>query len=298
MVILVYIALCLIWSTTWLAIKYAIADVQPLTAAAARFWIAALFFLLLHCVRPIRFPKDWPTRFAIMAWGCAQIGISYALVYWSERYIASGMTAVLFATFPFFVAVTSARIIKDEHWTTAKVIGLACGLLGVAVVFVDEIRVGSTLGAVAVCAVVVASAVGGISVTYIKRDFHNIDTVALTTLQMVGGAVSLSLAAVAFETPQLADWTTSALVATLYLALVGSAAAFLGYYWLLMRIDSTTLASFAFITPVLALIWGWLFLSESVTRSVAVGGALVLAGVWSVARSGRRASPQTAAQTS
>lgn len=284
MVVAVYIALCLIWSSTWLAIKYVIDDVPPVTGAAVRFWLASFLFLGFHAVRRIDFPRDWPTRLAIVAWGCPQIGVSYAAVYWAEQHISSGMTALMFATFPFFVAVFSARLIEGEGWTRAKLLGLISGLTGVGIVCFDQWRIASTTAALAVIGVVFATMVCGLSVVYIKRNYSKCDTFALTALQMLGGAIALTVFAFAVESPTAAQWTPRSFGATVYLAVFGSAVAFFGYYWLLKRIEGTTVATITFVTPVLALVLGWLALDESISLSTLFGGVLVLSGVRSVAR--------------
>lgn len=282
----VYIALCLIWSSTWLAIKYVIQDVSPLTGAAARFWIAVLIFLGVHLWRRISFPPDWRTRLGMVAWGFPQIGLGYALVYWAEQHISSGMTALLFAAFPFWVAAFSARLIKDETWSIGKFVGLVLGAIGVGVVCIDPECMASPSAPIAVAGILLATLTCGLGIVCIKRYYGKCDTAALTALQMLGGAVALTVAAFVVETPTDVSWTTQSIVATAYLAIFGSAVAFFGYFWLLKRVESTVVATITFVTPVIAIFWGWLLLDEPVSRWLIIGGVLVLVGVRTVVRSG------------
>lgn len=279
MVVAVFVILCLIWSSTWLGITYVIADVPPLTGAAARFVLATLLYFGVHLVRRIKFPRDWRTCIAIIVMGVPHISISYATTYWAEQHISSGMTAVLFATFPFVVAAVSAWLIVEEAWTRRKAIGLVCGFLGVGVVFYEQLVFDSDMAALAVTAVVLGAVSCGVSIVYIKRYFNHHDTVALTALQMVGAAVSLAMVAFMFESPLKVQWTTPAILGTVYLAVFGSAIAFFGYYWLLKRMEGTAAASITFVTPVLALLLGWIFRDEQVTWTLLVGATLVLVGV-------------------
>ncbi len=279
MVFFVYVLLCLIWSSTWLGIKYVIDDVTPVTAAAARFVLAALIYLGIHLFRRINFPSDRRTCLAIMGMGVAQISISYTTTYWAEVHISSGMTAVLFATFPLVVAALSARLVSGESWTKRKAIGLACGLAGVGVVFHDQLSLDSEMAAYAVAAVVFGAGCCGVSIVYIKRWFNHHDTVALTGLQMFGAAISLTVMAFVFERPLAVHWTVPAILSTVYLAIFGSAIAFFGYYWLLKRIEGTAVAAITFVTPVLALVLGWVFRDEGVSWSLLIGAAFVLFGV-------------------
>lgn len=251
--------------------------------------MAVLIYVGVHVFRRIKFPPDWRTRVAIVAWGVPQIGVSYAVVYWAEQHISSGMTSLLFATFPFWVAAFSARLVEGEGWSTGKFVGLVCGTAGVGVVFVDQFRIVSAPAAIAVVSVVLATLVCGFSIVCIKRFYNDQNAAALTALQMLGGAMSLTVAALVFESPFDEVWTPSSLAATVYLAVFGSALAFFGYYWLLKRVEGTVAATITFVTPVLALFWGWWVRDESVTPSLLIGGCLVLIGVRAVVRSGRKA---------
>jgi len=290
MVPFVYISLCLIWSSTWLAIKFAIDDVPPLTASAARFWLAVIVLVGACVVKRVKLP-DRRTQWAIVGWGVIQIGISYAAVYCAEVHISSGMTSVLFAAFPFSVAIFSARMSGGERWRVGKVFGLVSGMLGVTVVFLDQLVVASATAAVSVIAVLVATVACGFSIVHIKRDHSHRDTLALTTFQLLGGAIALTAAAMIFERPFQADWTIASVAATAYLAIFGSAIAFFGYYWLLKHLEGTTVATITFVTPVLAIVLGWLILDEAVTPTLILGAGLVLVGVRSVAMSERASRP-------
>ena len=285
----VYIILCLIWSSTWSAITYVIKDVPPITGAAARFWLAAMIFFAVHLIRPIRFPSSWRVRLALLAWGVPQIAVSYAVVYWSELHISTGMTALLFATYPFFVAMFSARWLAGEAWNFGKLLGLVCGIVGVGLVFLESLKLSSELAPYAATGVVISAFACGISIVMIKRHYINVDTIALTSLQMTGGAIALTIVAFAIEQPLRASWTTSSLLATGYLAVFGSAIAFLGYYWLVKKFDTTIGATITFVTPPLAIFWGWLFLDEKVSAWVLLGAVFVLLGIRSVLTGARSA---------
>ena len=259
--------------------------------------VATGLYLVVHAFRRIRFPADWRTRLGMVAWGAPQIGIAYSLVYWAEGHISSGLTAVLFATFPFFVAGFSAWLIEGEGWTKAKFIGLVFGLLGVSIVFMDQLGADLRTAPIAVMAVVTAAFSCGASVVWIKRLYMHCDTVALTASQLLGGSITLTAAALVFESPLSAPWTPKAILATLYLAVFGSAVAFFGYYWLLKRIAGTAVATINFVTPVLALLLGWLVRDELITPWLLIGGGLVVTGVCLVVRP-QRERPESRARRS
>jgi len=258
--------------------------------------LAAAIYLSLHAIRRISFPRDWRTRLGMIALGVPQITVSYSFVYWAERYISSGMAALLFATFPLWVATFSARWLAGERWTPGKFIGLVCGIVGVAVVSFRPAKAAiatggagaSNLPTLATIGVLFGSFVCGLSIVWIKRLYGRHDAVALTASQMFGGAIGLTAAAFVLEKPLSAEWTPNAIAATVYLAVFGSALAFFGYYWLLQRVEGTLVATINFVTPVLTIFFGWLVLHEPLSGNLFVGGALVIAGVWSVVGSAKR----------
>jgi len=292
----VYVTLCVIWSSTWLAITVVIRDVPPVSGAAARFWLAAAIYLSFHAVRRLSFPADLRSRLGMIALGIPQITVSYSFVYWGEQYISSGMTALLFATFPLWVAVFSARWVVGEPWTLYKFIGLVCGIVGVAVVSLKPAEsaittdgvTSTSLPMLATLGVLFGAFVCGLSIVWIKRLYGGQNAVALTASQMLGGALGLTAAAFMLEEPMAIEWTRRAVIATVYLAVFGSALAFFGYYWLLQRVEGTLVATINFVTPVLTIFFGWLVLGEPLSANLFVGGALVLAGVWSVVGSAKR----------
>lgn len=271
-----------------MVIIYATEGVPLCTSAAVRFWIATALLMVVHLFRPIAFPRDWRTRLGILGLGVPHIGISYALVYWAEQHISSGLTAVIYVTYPCFVAAYSAWLFAQERWTVLKAAGLVLGIAGVCVVSFDENIVRGSVAIMGVLAALLSSAISSFVVVAIKRWYAHHDSVAITVLQLLAGAITLTLLALTFERGRTAEWTARVVAATLYLAVFGSAVAFFGFYWLLKRVESTVASMITFVFPPLAVVWGWLLKDEPVTKNLFVGGALVLMGVGLVVRSSTR----------
>jgi drug/metabolite transporter (DMT)-like permease len=271
-------------------IRYATDGVPLCTSAAVRFWIATGLLMIVHLFRPIAFPRDWRTRLGILGLGVPHIGISYALVYWAEQHISSGLTAVIYVTYPCFVGAYSAWLFAQERWTVGKIAGLAFGIAGVCVVSFDENIVRGSVAIMGVLAALLSSAISSFVVVAIKRWYAHHDSVAITVLQLLAGAITLTVFAVLFEAGRSATWTARVVAATLYLAVFGSAAAFFAFYWMLKRVESTVASMITFVFPPLAVVWGWLLKNEPVTKNLFVGGALVLIGVRLVVRASARAS--------
>ena len=138
---LVFSALCLIWSSTWIMIKVGLDGAPPITAAGLRFIIASLMIFAILVAKRIKLPADKQFYKLSLFLGIFQMGIPYALVYWAEQRISSGLPSILFSTMPFTVALLARGFLGDPI-TIPKMAGITIGTVGVAVIFWD----GSTLG--------------------------------------------------------------------------------------------------------------------------------------------------------
>jgi len=283
MVYIVYTILCLIWGSTWLAIKIGLDDAPPLWSAGLRFLIASIMLLLYNALRGIKYPREITTLMFIAFPGLFMYSLSYMLVYISEVYLDSALTAVLFASFPFFVAGFSILMFQEEKLSKIGWIGLAIGFLGIVVVFYDSLMQSEFIFLGAVLAVI-GSAASGFGTVYVSSRLKSYDISMQTAVQMSLGTVVILLAALIFEPLMSFRITPASILSLLYLALFGSVVAFTGYYWLLKKIRTIVVAQIAFITPVLAVVLGNLVRNEVFSSFTAFGSVLILIGVFLVLR--------------
>ena len=215
--------------------------------------------------------------------GIVQIGLPYGLVFWAEQYVSSGLAAVLFATMPFFVVVF-AHFMVDERLTKLKAIGMAASFIGLVVIFwrdmlVSQGFVGNTYlyGGLAV----VGSAISGALASVVAKQYaEKVDPAANVLVQSFTGAVALMVVGFATRESTLFNFTIVSILAILYLGVVGSALAFVGMYWLLTKTTATKVSLITFITPITALILGWVVLQEIPDPSLGLGAVLILAGIY------------------
>lgn len=275
-----------IWGTTWLAIKVGYAAFPPLWAAALRFLIASAVLVALAAVFERRKPLGWPAVRTMLGVGLAFIVGDYAFVYWGEQFLASGMTAVLFSTSPFFVGAF-AFVMLGERWSRAQ---LACAVLafvGVVVIsWPDLVRGGA--GLLPVAAIIVAAAGAGLGSVIMRRDARLVPPFTLNAGSMlVGAAVLLGLSVAAGERPVaphgLAGWGS-----LLYLSLFGSVVAFVLFAQLLKRWPAGRAGTLVFLTPMIALAAGALVRGEAPDARSWAGIALILGGTGLFFASGAR----------
>jgi drug/metabolite transporter (DMT)-like permease len=281
---LVFLALCFVWGSTWLAIKIGLEFLPPFLFAGIRFVTATVALLILSRLLHAHIPKDRYSWTVMLFLGIFQISLPYGLVFWGEEYISSGLSAVLFATLPFFVVISAHVLVRDEKLTKLKAIGVLASFVGLVAIFWRDIAAAQSIGAqysfFGSLAVVGSAASAGMANVVAKRYAARIDPSANVLVQSTMGAVLLLSTGALLEGTTPLNFSTTAIAVILYLGVVGSALPFVGLYWLLTKTSATNTSLFSFITPIIALVLGWLILKETLDPNLGLGTILILAGVY------------------
>ncbi len=215
--------------------------------------------------------------------GLTMMGASFGFQYWGEQYVSSGLAAVLFATAPLFVIIFAHILIQEERITRWKGIGIVISFAGMLVIFWHKLTPviswntqSSLFGA---CAEVGSAASTALAIVVYKRFYAEIDRVVNLLVQTIIGSVFLLILGLIWEKSFSFDFTPLAIVSIIYLGL-GTTLPFIAYYWLLEKSSVINVSMIPFITPILALVLGWILLGEQVNGSTILGGTLILAGVY------------------
>src|SRR6185312_351080 len=139
--IILFSLLCLIWGSTWLAIKVGYGGLGPFTVAALRFVIAAAVLCAIVPIVGARWPRGRTEWTLVLVVGLLLFGGDYGLIYWAEQYIDSGLTAVLFGTFPLATMLAAHVYVPGEQLTGRKLAGAAIAFAGVVALFGDRLSV-------------------------------------------------------------------------------------------------------------------------------------------------------------
>jgi drug/metabolite transporter (DMT)-like permease len=225
-----------------------------------------------------RFPTDKDSLKLFFIMGILSISLPFTLVYWGEQYIPSGLASVLFAIYPFVVASYSHFILPDEKLNPYKFIGILFGFVGILIIFWTDLRLGeaSTLG---MAAVLLSTLMQGMALVIIKKKGTHLSPVTLNAGSMLVGVVVLFSMALAFEKFSDIRFDAKGIGSILYLGSFGSVVTFVTYYWLLKRIEAVYLSLVSFVTPILAVILGIVFLDEVFEPNVFSGAGLVMLGI-------------------
>ena len=278
--VIVWLLLSLIWGSTWLFIKLGLQDLPPFTFAGVRFVIAAAILLIVIAVRRVPLPRERRDWLLIAMTGLMAFTVNYGLLFWGEQRTSSGLAAILQTIIPAFGLVIAHYYLPDERITPSKVCGIALGIVGVALIFSDQASVEGTQALVGSAAIVVGAFCVAYSNVLVKARARHIEPAVLAAGQMICGLVPLLLIGVTLEgNPFTFRWTPLALASLLYLALVGSAVAFLLFYWLVRNMDVTKTMLIPLVTPPIAVLVGWLVLDEGLTWRTATGALGIMSGI-------------------
>ena len=278
-IVLAFVVLCLIWGSTWAVIQIGLEGVPPFSGVSIRFLIAALVMLALTFLMRIRIGTSRRERRLWVINGVLSFAVSYGVVYWSEQWVPSGLAAVLFATYPLFVAIAAHFILPAESLTRPEVWGILAGFLGVGVIFSEDFAaLGGPGVAIAAVVMLLSPSSAAVASVAVKRWGSGIHPFSMTGVPMAIGAGLTGVIALLTERGRPIVWDTRSVSALLYLAIMGSAVTFSLYYWLLSHMPAKRLALIAYIIPVEAVVIG-AFRDEPITLRVILGAVLVIAGV-------------------
>ncbi len=281
--LIVFILLSLIWSSTWLFIKLGLESMPPFYSAGWRFLVAAFVLFAYGRYLNIPFPRDGHSHRFLFLFGLSIFTISYGLVYWGEQYLSSGLTSVLFSVMPFYTAGMTQIILPEEKLTWRKAAGLLLGFAGLFFIFSDQLAWNSgPMAAAALIAILISPAFSALGTIQGKKAAGDYHPVMLNALPLLYAAISFFMLHLLLEEAPAAALPVMGYISLLYLAFIGTALAFVLYFWMLGHTSALLMSSITFVTPPLALFWGWLILGEPVTLKLIMGMVVIFGGIYLV----------------
>src|ERR1035437_7969714 len=275
---LAFVAIYIIWGSTYLAIRYAVETIPPLVTAGIRHSIAGTILLAWAWARGFRPTRaHWISGFVL---GALFFLVGHGTLHWAEQYVGSGLAALLIATEPMFILVL-AWSMGQQKISRLSTLGLGLGVVGVALLTGAELTVkgSSVLGLLAVLVGSLAWSAGVVISPKLKSPN---DALGRTALPTICGAVMLLAAAGLTGEFHATHWASISLKSILglaYLIVFGSVIAFTAYTWLLQRCPPALVATHTYANPVVAVFLGWLFASEPLSMRVVLASMAILAAI-------------------
>ena len=274
------LVLGIMWGTSYAFIKLGVETLPTFTLIATRLAIGLVLLagVVLVAREPIpRIPRVY-LHLVVMA--AINIVIPFSLITWAEQSVDSAIAAILNGAVPLLVIVLAALTFHDEPITLNRLVGVVVGYYGVIVLDAEglagALNGSEFTGEVALLGSTLAYAVGAV---YSRRNIKGLRPMIPAVFQVGFAFVMVAVLAFAFENPLGVEWNTNALIAVLWLGLLGSGAAYLINFRLLARIGATATSQLAYLLPVVGIVTGALMLGEQADARVFAGTALILGGV-------------------
>jgi drug/metabolite transporter (DMT)-like permease len=293
---LAWIAICIIWGTTYLAIRVGVEHIPPMLFAGMRWIIAGSIFISVLKLLGKAFPKKEDIlHIGIM--GIAMLGFGNGLVVVGEQYISSGLAALLITTVPFWV-VGMETISKRGPKINAKIIsGLIIGIIGISLIFgsdwKDLFSTQYLFGVLSIFGAVVAWSFGTVYSKYKKVNAHPL--VSASIQMLIAGVVQLILGTILGEFNQL-SFSSGGLLALIYLIIAGSIFGYGSYIYAIEHLPLSLVSTYAYINPVIAVFLGWLFLDEKLNLMIGIGAVVIILGVILVKQGAKKKAAQENSQ--
>jgi len=299
-ILLAFSIIYFVWGSTFLAIRIGVHEVPPFLFAAVRFFTAGLVLYAWLRLKgtPAPSPREWVSASML---GALIFLLDYGCLFWAEQRVPSGVTAVVLATIPVFIALLEITLLRTQKLTVRLGMALAVGILGVAVLMRRSFSLGEApIDRAGALALLVASATWSIATILTRRVPLPASKAMSAAAQMVtGGAMLFLLAAVSHEFAgfRVQAVSRNAWLALIYLIIAGSIVGFTAYVWLLHYESPTKVGTYAYVNPVVAVCLGYFFGGESIGARTLLGTLLVLVSVITITTT-KKVAASTSAQES
>jgi len=277
---LLYILMCLIWGTTWMAIKIGLNDLNPFFSLGMRYLSAGIFMLFYIMIAYRKIELDRKDFKLIVYITMFNFILPYSLVYWGAQFIFSDLTSVIFASLPINVSILSFIFLKEEKFSFNDILGILIGFTGIIIIFSESLFQNTEFhfyGMLAVYFAAFSQAVITIILKKYKRGYHPLK-INLFPILVTG--IIITAHSLLLEDFSKNSFTLPAIVSVGYLSIFGTVIAFAIYFWLVHQIKLSILSAMAFVLPIIAIVAGWIFLNEVLTKAQLVGSALVIGGIF------------------
>lgn len=274
--------ICVIWGTTYLALRIGVMHFPPFLFAGIRQTIAGLLMLVVMLIIRKKFPSLRVLGHQTLA-GFLMITLGNGLVSWAEVRVPSSIAAIICSVMPVWVILLNLTINREEYPNTLITVGVLLGLGGILLVFGENLteftETRYSLGIAMIFAATLAWAIGSVR---IKKADADSDPMVNASLQMLLGGLLCFPISVWLDDWSGAEWSREVLYSMLYLIVFGSIIAYAMYAYALTHLSVTIASMYSYVNPLVAAVLGWIVLSEKLTFQTVVAFLVTIAGIYLV----------------
>lgn len=273
-----YLAVCLSWGSTYLALRIAVRHYPPELFAGIRFLISGALILGIALAARNRLPRGWRDWSSLGVSGLLMLTGGHGLVIWALQWVHSGITSLLLATSPLFIAAIDSVLHRSSHLGMLGWSGLLVSFAGIALLVPEGSAIGS-IDAAGAAFLLLASFSFALGSVYSKRRAASGSVLAHVAVQMLAGGAGLLLAGFALGEGPMPAFDRAALGALVYLIVVGSVIGYVGYAYALRHWPASRAGTYSYVNTAVAVVLGAWFLDEPVTALTIAAMTLILGGV-------------------
>ena len=281
-IVAAFASIYIIWGSTYLAIRYAVATIPPFLMGGTRFLVSGALLYWWSRYRGAPRPTKVHWRNAVIAGGFLLLGGNGAVV-WAEQLVPSGLTALLVSILPFWLVIIEWARPPRRRPAAAVLVGLAVGFIGIIVlVGPGDVAGQSNVSAIGAAVLILGSLSWAIG-SFWSRDAELPESGLLTTgMEMLGGGVLMILVGALsgeFSRLDVSHISRASAIGLVYLITFGSLLGFTSYIWLLDKVSPARLGTYAYVNPIVAVLLGWAIAGETLTARTAFAAAIVICAV-------------------
>lgn len=267
-----------VWGSSFLCVSIALNDYPPTSIAAIRIALAALILLVIVRLKGLSLPRRGRDWFFLIVIGALNSSIPFSLISFAQQSISSGVSAMLISTAPFSALIIAHYYTRDDKISGNKVLGMIIGFSGVLVLVGSEVLASRNDAVSGQLMALLAAFCYGSSSILVRRVSHINSLVSSACVLLVTTLYFLPLVAY-LDKPWLIKPAAESLIALIYLGVLPTALAYLLRFWLINRVGSVYTSQVAYLIPLFALVWGWMFLNEVPDIKIWAAMGLILAGI-------------------
>jgi drug/metabolite transporter (DMT)-like permease len=279
-----FIALGLIWGSSFLWIKIALHEIGPFFLVALRLLLAILCLATVTFFTKPAWPIDKKTYLHLFVLGITNNGLPYLLISWGEQHIDSAVAAILNSTVPLFTMIIAHFLTTDDRMTKSRLVGLVAGFLGVVVLLSRDLFGGFQATLFGQAAVLFAALSYAFSTIYARRTTINVSPVVRAMLPLVGADLLLWFISPIAESPLHLPSQALTWVSVTWLGILGVGVAYMIYFYLLHAIGPTRTTLVSYVFPVVGVLLGIIFLKERFDWNLIVGTLMIIGSIFIINR--------------
>jgi drug/metabolite transporter (DMT)-like permease len=276
-----FIALCLIWGSTWYFIKISLnAGMPPFFGVGFRFFLSGLLFFIIIAFQKKSIPLNKQAIKLYLSFGLLNFALSYGITYWATQYIYSSISSILWGLFPLFTSVMAHFMLsgdENEKLTTNKLLALFLGFIGMVFIGSNQSIDLQSQSFFAILVLVGAIIIAAWPSVLYKKHNDVVGPYQMNAVcQTLTGVIMLSLSYLLREDLTVMTWDNQLIFASIYLVIFGGVISWGIYFWLYQHLSVTQVTYVAIFPPIVAIILGWIFLNEVLSAKEIIGTAFIL----------------------